>query len=90
MLGKLVEQRIGERMENLQALRHARRIGAPLLVLHDEQDRAVPVTCGESLVRAWPGAELRKTRGLGHKRILRDPQVIASSVDFINAPTALS
>lgn len=90
VLGKLVEARIGERMENLQALRHAGRIGAPLLVLHDEQDRAVPVSCGESLVQAWPGAELRKTRGLGHKRILRDPQVIASSIDFIKAHGALS
>lgn len=89
VLGKLVEKRIGERMENLQALRHARRIGAPLLVTHDEQDRAVPVSCGESLVQAWPGAELRKTRGLGHRRILRDPQVIASSVDFIQGPVAL-
>lgn len=89
VLSKLVEQRIGERMENLQALRHAPRIGAPLLVLHDELDRAVPVTCGESLVQAWPGAELRKTRGLGHQRILRDPAVIERSVDFIARSRAL-
>ena len=83
VLGEPGEQRIGERMENLQALRHARRMRAPLLVLHDELDRAVPFSCGESLVRAWPGAELRRTRGLGHRRILRDPDVIARSVEFI-------
>jgi pimeloyl-ACP methyl ester carboxylesterase len=83
LLGRLVERRIGERMENLHALRHAQDMKAPLLVLHDELDRAVPLSCSESLVAHWPGAELRRTQGLGHKRILRDPGAIAASLDFI-------
>jgi pimeloyl-ACP methyl ester carboxylesterase len=41
---------------------------APLLVFHDEDDPEVPKTDGEAIVRAWPGAELVSTRGLGHKR----------------------
>lgn len=83
LLGQLVERRIGERMENLQALRHAQDMRAPLLLLHDEADRAVPLSCSESLVAHWPGAELRRTQGLGHRRILRDSGVIAASLDFI-------
>ncbi len=85
VLNSLVEQRIGHRMEDLHALRHAASMRAPLLVLHDEQDRAVPLACGESLVQAWPGAELRKTNGLGHTRILRDPQAVATAVAFLRS-----
>jgi pimeloyl-ACP methyl ester carboxylesterase len=87
VLNSLVEQRIGHRMADLHALRHAEKMRAPLLVMHDEQDRAVPLACGESLVQAWPGAELRKTNGLGHNRILRDPQAIASAVAFLQRPS---
>jgi hypothetical protein len=35
------------------------------------------------LAGAWPGATLHVTRGLGHNRILRDPQVIAKVTDFV-------
>jgi len=84
-LSSLVEARLGHRMADLQALRHAASMRAPLLVMHDEQDRAVPVSCGESLVQAWPGAELRKSTGLGHNRILRDPQTIATAVAFLRS-----
>ena len=79
----LVERRIGERLEDLHALKLAGAMPQPLLVVHDEQDRAVPFACGASLAQAWPGAELRATRGLGHSRILRDPQVVSAVTDFI-------
>lgn len=79
----LVERRIGERLEDLHALKLAGSMTQPLLVVHDEQDRAVPFVCGASLAEAWPGAELRATRGLGHSRILRDPEVVSAVTDFI-------
>jgi pimeloyl-ACP methyl ester carboxylesterase len=79
----LVERRIGKRLEDLHALKLAGSMPQPLLVVHDEQDRAVPFACGASLAQAWPGAELRATRGLGHSRILRDPQVVSAVTDFI-------
>jgi hypothetical protein len=37
------------------------------------------------IVHAWPGAGLRITDGLGHRRILRDPDVIAAAVAFLAA-----
>ncbi len=79
----LVEERIGKKLEDLHALKLAGSMPQPLLVVHDEQDRAVPFACGASLAEAWPGAQLRATRGLGHSRILRDPQVISAVTDFI-------
>jgi pimeloyl-ACP methyl ester carboxylesterase len=84
-LQDLVERRIGERLEDLHALKLAGSMTQPLLVVHDEQDRAVPFVCGASLAGAWPGAELHATRGLGHSRILRDPQVVSAVTDFIRA-----
>jgi pimeloyl-ACP methyl ester carboxylesterase len=54
-----------------------------LLVVHDEDDRAVPFEGGYRLSRAWPGARFRATNGLGHARILRDPETVRAAVDFI-------
>ncbi len=63
-----------------------------LLVLHDDADREVPLSQGERLVAAWPNAQLVITHDLGHRRILRDAQVIAAAVTFaregVPAPTS--
>jgi pimeloyl-ACP methyl ester carboxylesterase len=79
----LLERRIGQRLEDLHAIKLASSMRQPLLVVHDERDRAVPFACGKSLAEAWPGAALHATRGLGHSRILRDEQVISAATGFI-------
>jgi pimeloyl-ACP methyl ester carboxylesterase len=61
---------------------------APLLVIHDRGDAEVAWQHGRSIARAWPGAELLLTDGLGHRRILRDPDVVAAAVAFVGARTA--
>jgi pimeloyl-ACP methyl ester carboxylesterase len=55
----------------------------PALVIHDLEDREVPFSEGESIVRAWPGARLLATRGLGHHRILWNPGVVDAAVSFV-------
>ena len=54
-----------------------------LLVFHDHDDREVPFAHGDRLAATWPDAELRTTEGLGHRRILRDPDVLAEAVAFV-------
>lgn len=76
-------ERFGLALDDVHAARVAPRMTAPLLVVHDENDREVPLACGEMLAEAWPGAELWTTRGLGHRRILRDPGVIERVVGFV-------
>ncbi|HET9212116.1 MAG TPA: alpha/beta fold hydrolase [Thermoanaerobaculia bacterium] len=61
----------------------APRMTAPLLVLHDREDREVPFEEGAELARRWPGAELRPVEGLGHLRILRDERCVAAAVGFL-------
>ncbi len=58
---------------------------AALLVAHDRDDREVPFAQGEALAAAWPAARLHATSGLGHRRILRDPDVIARAVELVRA-----
>ena len=61
----------------------ARQLDVPGLVIHDENDRDVPWQEGAALANAWPGAQFVRTSGLGHRRILRDPDVIARVTAFI-------
>jgi len=51
--------------------------------VHDQQDHDVPWQEGETLAHAWPNAISIQTQGLGHRRILRDPAVVARSVAFM-------
>ena len=76
-------ERFGVPIEDVCAERLASAMRGPLLVLHDEDDREIPVSCGEAIAHAWPGAELVRTRGLGHKRILRDPMTLETVVRFV-------
>ncbi len=57
----------------------------PLLVVHDADDDEVPTEEARSIVDAWPGARLMETHGLGHRRILRDPSVVAAASAHLGA-----
>ncbi|MCZ6545688.1 MAG: alpha/beta hydrolase [Chloroflexi bacterium] len=84
-----IEQTYDVRFEDLIPTRHAAELTQPLLALHDRDDREVTVEEVERLTHAWPDAELRLTQGLGHRRILRDPDVIRQVVDFVrNQPNS--
>jgi len=54
-----------------------------LLLIHDEDDKEVDIKHAENLLRIYPAAELLRTKGLGHTRILRDDNVIKACVTFI-------
>ncbi len=58
---------------------------AEAIVIHDEDDNDVVIASGRALARAWPGAKFMQTRGLGHRRILRDAAVIAVAVEFFRS-----
>jgi pimeloyl-ACP methyl ester carboxylesterase len=60
----------------------APRLGAPALIIHDRNDREVPFLSAQSLHRAWTGSELMATEGLGHRKLLGDPEVVDRAVRF--------
>ena len=55
----------------------------PLLLVHDAGDQAVPVEESARIAQLWPGAERMITQGLGHHRIMHDPEVVARISGFI-------
>ncbi len=54
------------------------------LLVHDVDDTDVPFEDAQRVARAWAGATLLPTAGLGHTRILRDAHVLAAVVDFVD------
>ena len=78
-----IEERFGLRWAELETARLAPKLTTPALVIHDHGDRVVPWTQGAALARAWPGARLLSTVGLGHGRILESDITIRAAVDFI-------
>jgi pimeloyl-ACP methyl ester carboxylesterase len=66
----------------------ARQPAPPLLVAHDRDDRETRWADSRALARAWPEARLLTTTGLGHRRILADPQVVAEVVRFVRGEGA--
>lgn len=63
----------------------AGRLSTPLLVFHDEGDAEVAFRDGKAIVSAWKNGSLVATRGLGHRRIVHDPAVVAAAVEFVTA-----
>jgi pimeloyl-ACP methyl ester carboxylesterase len=60
--------------------------GREVLVVHDAADSVVDRAQADVLVTALDGGvRLVETVGLGHGRILRDPEVIAETVAFVGA-----
>lgn len=78
-----IEARYGEGFDALRGAPLAERQQIPALIVHDRDDKLIRFGDGERIARAWPGAELIETRGLGHSRILRDAGVVEAAVRFI-------
>src|SRR5262249_12673032 len=77
------ERRIGVAWRELSVPTLARGFTAPLLLVHDRDERDVAIEDARAIVAAWPRATLVETNGLGHSGILRDRAVIARATAFL-------
>ena len=80
-----IVQLFGMEWEEFDVLAAAKKLAAPLLIVHDADDAEVPIAHGEAIVAAWPGAALVRTQGLGHKRIVHDADVVSRATQFLLA-----
>ena len=85
-----IEERFGLRWAELETARLAPKLTTPALVIHDHGDRVVPWTQGAALARAWPGARLLSTVGLGHGRILESEVTARAAVEFITGKSGVA
>ncbi|WP_164011519.1 alpha/beta hydrolase [Pyxidicoccus trucidator] len=83
-LSARLEARFDMRLRDMVLPHFVPLLQVPLRIFHDVGDREVPVEAGEAVARAWPGAKLTRTEGLGHHRILYAPEVVAPAVAFLS------
>jgi pimeloyl-ACP methyl ester carboxylesterase len=72
----------GETMEGFSAYIAAKEINIPVLVIHDNDDAEVPVKCAIHIHKQLKNGQLLLTKGLGHRKILGDTEVIERTVLF--------
>lgn len=78
-----VETREGVLMAQLEPAVVGPRIQRPTLVVHDREDRINAFADGLAYQQAIGGAQLLATQGLGHRKLLKDPQVLDALKDFL-------
>lgn len=78
------EHKHNKTMAEFSAYLSAKVIDIPVLVIHDRDDHEVPVKCAIHIHENLKKGQLMLTRKLGHRKILGDPEVIETSVEFIN------
>ncbi|HEX8575091.1 MAG TPA: alpha/beta hydrolase [Flavobacterium sp.] len=82
-LEKHFEKKYNKTMNSLSAYLSAKAITIPVLVIHDNDDDEVPVKCAVHIHKNLRNGELMITKGLGHRKILGDKEVIEKIIDFI-------
>jgi len=83
-------KRFGKSFDDFTAMQLVRHLPQTtnLLLIHDEDDKDVPIYQAEELIKIYTPARLFKTKGLGHTRILKDDVVINKAVTYINNPAS--
>ena len=83
-----VGQRIQTRLDFSSSEFHAQswgpRLKSQTLIIHDRDDREIPFKNLEELRVAIPQAQIFESSGLGHRRILKDPTIVARTLRFLS------
>lgn len=59
------------------------KLNIPVMIVHDKDDSAVNYKSATAIYEAWPHSQLLSTEGLGHRRILKNQNVIDEVTNFI-------
>jgi len=84
---KHFEKKSHETMDAYSSYIAAQQIEIPVLVIHDEDDAEVSVDCARHIHEHLEKGELLITKGLGHRKILGNQNVIERSLQFIQQTT---
>jgi pimeloyl-ACP methyl ester carboxylesterase len=86
LLADRIERRVAAPLDEFDIAAHAAQLQpTSLLAIHDRDDRETPYAATQALVERWPDAELVTTHGLGHRRLLRDPDVVRAVTSALAA-----
>ena len=82
-LQRLFEKKHNLRLDHFTSEHQAERIKIPVLVIHDSEDRFVPVSSAVSIRQKLQNGELLITHGLGHHKIFKSPDVVQRVIEFL-------
>lgn len=77
------ESKYNEKMDSFSASHAAKEVKIPILIVHDENDDDVPVKAAHHINENLTQSEIMITKGLGHRKILGNKEVINKIVEFI-------
>ncbi len=78
-----LERRLGVEWKQLHLPSIAARLEVPALIVQDIDDPDVSVADAEAIHGAWPSAELLVTSGYGHRAVIRAPEIMRRTVEFM-------
>lgn len=55
-----------------------------VLIVHDEEDAIVPISEAKAIFAAWPNARLLISKGYGHYRLMKNPDLVRYIANFIH------
>jgi pimeloyl-ACP methyl ester carboxylesterase len=84
-----IEARLRTPLDRIELGAIAEAIDAPTLLVHDRGDDEVPYDNATRAARLLARARLHTTEGLGHRKLLRDEQVVASVTEFLTGQPPL-
>lgn len=85
-----VERVTGRALEDFVGAVQLATVPIPALVIHAPDDREVSADNAKAFARAGDHVKLYWARGLGHRRILFDPEVVSEAVGFVTARPRLA
>ncbi len=77
------DERYEEDMDNYSGAFSAKNVKIPTLVIHDEDDVDVHISSAYEIAENLENSQLFITKGLGHRKILGDHEVINKTTTFI-------
>jgi pimeloyl-ACP methyl ester carboxylesterase len=83
---RLVEWEVGEGVEFMDVTQIVPRLTTRALVVHDRNDKEIPLEEGLAVAAAWPGATMMVSERFGHRRIMLAREVVSSVIEFLRAP----
>ena len=82
-LAREIVRKLGHSLDESDIANLGEMLTAQLLIIHDEEDRVVPLWEAELITGRLPGVRLVKTRGFGHYRMAKDPGIWEVAIRFI-------
>lgn len=79
----ILERKVKQPLSSLDLEAAGPKFNNSLLVIHDEDDVEIPFSMGLAVSKAWKKSKLVKTKGFGHKMILRTESVKEEILSFL-------